>query len=291
VVKKGKPSDVANAREEWEVVAGAHEALVSQELFDRAQARMRANRGGKPTVGAYLFSGLITCSHCGRALTGLTLKGRRVYRCHMYDDAGQVVCGYNAVGEGWMLDRVLRVLEEEVLAPERLEAIREEVRRQDEEECAPAVVDPLHKRLAELEARISQGNENLALLPRDRLPGVVAKVREWEQERERLGAELARRQGGGNLEGLEDAITACEALLWRLREAAAASDPLLLREVIRQAVSRIELSWDRRPYGRRTRYVLRGGVIHLRPQIGEMCPALSGKPCRRMTAGPAPAST
>jgi hypothetical protein len=209
----------------------------------------------------------------------------------MYDDAGQVVCGYNSVDEEWLLGRVLRVLEEEVLSRGRLEALREEVRRQDEEERAPAAVDPLHKRLAELEARITQGNENLALLPPDRLPGVVAKVREWEQERDRLRAELARRQGGGSLGGLDEAIAACEALLWRLREAAAASDPLLLREVIREAVSRVELSWERRPYGRRTRYVLQGGVIHLRPQVGEKCPALPGKPCSNTTVGPAPAST
>jgi DNA invertase Pin-like site-specific DNA recombinase len=276
VVRKSKPSNVPNACEEWEVVAGTHEPLVSQELFDRVQARMRANKGGRPSVGAHLFSGLLTCSHCGRTLAGLTRKGRRAYRCDMFDAAGQVVCGYNSVDEEWLFDKVLDVLQEEVLAPGRLEALREEVRRQDEAERGPGAVDPMKRRLAELEAHITQGNRNLALLPPDRLPGVVAQVREWETERDRLQAELARRQGGGSLEGLDEAIELCESLLWRLREAARAADPLLLREVIREAVARIELAWERRPHGRRTRYVLKGGVIHLRPQIGVRCPALPG---------------
>ncbi len=228
---------------------------------------MRANKGCKPSLGAYLFSGLVTCSHCGRTLYGLMRKGKRVYRCHMYDSAGIKVCGNNSVREDWLLDRVLRVIEGEVLAPERLQALREEIRRQDEAERAPVSVEPLEKRLAELKGKIAQGNENLAILPQDRVPGVVAVVRAWEQERDQIDAELARRKGGGNLEGLEDAIAACESLLWRLREVASEGDPLLLREVIREAVARIELTWDRRPCGKRTRYVVTGGAIHLRRRL------------------------
>jgi hypothetical protein len=309
-VVKPSADDVANEPEEWIVSAEPdHEPLVSQELFDRTQARMKANKGTTPAHGAYLFSGLLTCSHCGQTLAGIPRKGKRVYRCHMYDSAGVVVCGNNAVGEDWLLERVLKVIEDEVLAPGRLESLRAEVRRQDEEESAPAAVDPLKKRFEELEARIAQGNENLAVLPQDRLPGVVAKVREWEQERDRVKAELARRQGGGNLAGLEEAIAECEALLWRLREAVAAGDPLGLREVIRETVARIELSWTRHPYGKRTRYLVSGGVIHLRPPTGKEplalhgsardsfqqtekeSLALHGKPCRSTTSGPDPAST
>jgi DNA invertase Pin-like site-specific DNA recombinase len=279
VVSKGRPDDARNAPEEWEIVTGTHEALVSQELFDRVQARMRANRCSRAGVGAYLFSDLLTCSECGRTLSGQTRRGKRIYRCHKYDDAGVVVCDFNSVHEDWLLDKVLRVLEEEMLSPNRLEALREEIRRQDEAERAPAALDPLRGRLTELEARIAQGNQNLLLLPPDRLPGAVASLREWEQERDRLREELERRQGGGNLVGLDDAIAACETLLWRLREAVGSGDELLLREVMREAVARIELSWEHRPPGCRPRHVLRGGVIHLRPQVGDECRALHGLPC------------
>ncbi|HEY7328765.1 MAG TPA: recombinase family protein [Gemmataceae bacterium] len=275
-----KVSDRPNEQEEWIVSSEPpHEALCTQEQFDRAQERMLANKGRKVSTDPYLFAGLVTCSHCGRTLTGLTVKNKRRYRCHKFDSSGNVVCGNNAVDESWLLDRVLRVLEEEMLAPNRLTTLREEVRRQDEEERAPVVIEPLQQRLADLKARIAQGNENLAILPQDRVPGVVAVVRAWEQERDQIEAELKRRQGGGNLEGLDEAIAVCETLLWRLREAVASCDPLLLREVFREAVVRIELTWEKRPGRKHTRYILQGGVIHLRPQAGEKYLTLHAKPC------------
>jgi DNA invertase Pin-like site-specific DNA recombinase len=287
-----KPSERSNDCEEWIVSAEAiPEPLVSQETFDRAQARRRANKGHKPSIGDYLFSSLVTCSHCGRTLGGIRWKDKRVYRCHRYDPSGNVVCGYHAVREDWLLDKVLQVLEQEMLAPQRLAALREEIRRQDEEERAPVALDPLRKRLAELEGKIVQGNENLAILPPDRVPGVVAVLRNWEQERDQVKAELQRREGVGNLAGLNDAVAACEAILWRLREAKDADDPLLLREVLRAAVARIELTWETRPYGKRNRYLITGGVIHLRPQLGEECLTLHGKPWIITTSGPLPLVT
>jgi DNA invertase Pin-like site-specific DNA recombinase len=269
-VAKKKTRDRYNDREQWIVSAEpAHEPLVSQELFDRCQARMRSHRGGSKARDTYLFSGLVTCSHCGRTLAGITWKGRKHYRCRMYDDAGKLVCGYNGVSEEWLIEKVLRVLEEEMLAPQRIQALREEIRRQDEEERAPVSVEPLHKRLTELEGNIAQGRRNLAIIPEDQVPHVVAVVRGMEEERDKIIAELKRREGGGNLEDLDDAIATCEALLWRLRESVKEGDPLLLREVIRESIARIELTWVKKPHGKKNRYLISGGVIHLRPQAGE----------------------
>jgi hypothetical protein len=272
----GRGDEQFNPSEEWEVVPESHEPLVSQELFDLVQERLLANRHAAPSIGAYLFSGLLTCSHCGRTLAAVRQRGKARYRCHKYGSAGEVVCGFQSVPEAWVFDKVVTALEEEVLAPGRLEALRAEVRRQDEEERAPEAVDPLRKRLADLEAQIERGNQNLALLPADRLPGVIAAVRGWEKERDDLKAELERRRGGGRLEGLDEAVAACEGLLWRLREARQAGDDLLLRQVLREAISRVELRWEWRPYGKKARSVPVGGVIHLRPQLSY--PALSGKP-------------
>ena len=57
-------------------------------------------------------------------------------------------------------------------------------------------------------------------------------------------------------------------------------------KVIRAAVVRIELRWETRPYGRRTRHVVTGGVIHLRPQGWSR--ALHGKPWIITPAAPCP---
>jgi site-specific DNA recombinase len=291
-VARARPGDRTNGKGEWIVAAGAtHEALVSLDLFEQAHERMRANKAGAPSVGAYLFSGLVTCSHCGRRLAGIRKTGKRFYRCHMYDEAGTVVCGYNAVAEDWLLDTVIRVIQDEALAPGRLENLRAEIRRQDEAERSADALTGLRKRLTALEADIARGNETILLLPPDRVAASVASLRAWEAERDGLRAEIARRQGdgGGALADLDEAVAACEKLLWGLREARAEADDLLLRQVVREAVSRVELRWQRRPYGAKTRYVVTGGVIHLNPQL--WCPALDAKPWISTSSGPLPAVT
>jgi hypothetical protein len=101
---------------------------------------------------------------------------------------------------------------------------------------------------------IDNGYRNLALLPRDMVERVAKEVKAMEEERDQIAAELKRREGGGNLADLEEGISACEAILWRLREPVKGADRLLLRGVI-----------------------LRGGTIHLRPTIGKDNLSLSGE--------------
>jgi DNA invertase Pin-like site-specific DNA recombinase len=281
--------DVFNGQEDWVVRPDTHEAIISQELFERAQERRRANQGGRPSIGTFLFSGLVTCSHCGRRLSGATKKGRHYYHCRRFNDTGELICGNNMVREDWLTDRVLTVLQEEMLAPDRLALLREEAARQDEEDRAPDALEPLGKRVAELERNIARGNDNLLLLPPDRIPAAVERLRQWEQERDRLRAEVERRRDGGRLRGLDEAVAGCEAVLWRLRDAVQAEDELLLREIFREAVSRIDLRWQPRKVGKVTRYDLVGGVIDLR--LEGWNPALHGKPCSSSTGGPLPAST
>jgi site-specific DNA recombinase len=66
-----------------------HEALVSRELFDAAQAKF-TKRG--PTTRAprqgrhYLLSGLLHCGVCGRRMQGQWNHGRAYYRCKFTDD-------------------------------------------------------------------------------------------------------------------------------------------------------------------------------------------------------------
>jgi DNA invertase Pin-like site-specific DNA recombinase len=263
----GKPDkkDRPNDRASWIIVPGTHEPLVSQELFDRVQGRLATNRGGKgPKLGTYLFSGLVTCARCGQSMTGISPKtGRRGYRCHKHDGARRVVCSNVKVSEEYLLQQFDRTLQEQVLNPERLAALREEIRRQDEDEREPVAVARLRERLAALEANIRQGNTNLAILPPDRLPGVVATIREWEGERDRIGEELARRQGPGRLQEFDQGVRECEELLWGWRQVMQDADAVLMREIIRKTVQRVEIDWTARRAGGRTHYTITGGVFHV----------------------------
>jgi DNA invertase Pin-like site-specific DNA recombinase len=58
---------------------GAHEAIVTPELYARANKTKGTKPVGPP--GGYLLTGLVRCSGCGYAMTHAVEGGRRYYRC------------------------------------------------------------------------------------------------------------------------------------------------------------------------------------------------------------------
>ncbi len=65
-----------------EIHEGKHESIISRELFGEVQKTLkRASRGGYRKDAHYPFRRLITCTHCGCAITADTQKGHHYYHC------------------------------------------------------------------------------------------------------------------------------------------------------------------------------------------------------------------
>jgi hypothetical protein len=250
---------------DWFLEPGAHEALIDQRTFDLCQERLEANRGGRRSsqMGCYLFSDLVVCGHCGRTLRGKKARGKPVYTCDSRPDP-RTPCLHAAVREDYLRRQVVNALQEELLAPPRLEALRRRARERDEAERSPAARETLEKRLAELHRMINQGNNNLAFIPQDLIPGVVEQIRGLEQERKRLQEEMSRRDESTHAERLEAVVREREDLLWQLREAEKEADPLILRRVYKAFIDHIEIRWENGPWkgGTQVRRKVVGGVIH-----------------------------
>src|SRR5262249_54433848 len=167
-----------------------HEPLIDRETFQKAQEAIARNRKmtcpKKRTEGRYLLTRLLVCGHCGAYMTGRGDGGKRVYYCGTSLRLGTEVCGHKRVYESLILDQLTRVLQNEFLSPGNLTRLREELTRQAEAQRLAGLDSRLAARIAELARNISHGEENLALLPADRLPGVIAKLRQWERERDQL---------------------------------------------------------------------------------------------------------
>lgn len=91
-VRKNKATHIIfKPTEEWMEIPNATPAIISEELFNQAQARLRRNRelSSRNSKKKYLLSGYIFCSHCGRRYAGATMiyknksgiKYRPYYRC------------------------------------------------------------------------------------------------------------------------------------------------------------------------------------------------------------------
>ena len=82
------PFYVGLVRHRNEVKPGAHEPLVSKEVFEHVQAMMKRRSGRSRTYTPhperhYLLKGLVRCVHCGMPMWAQTYKnGRRYYREH-----------------------------------------------------------------------------------------------------------------------------------------------------------------------------------------------------------------
>ena len=64
-----------------EVFDGAHEPIVTKELFDKVQEVIIKRNRKRKLRHKFVFTGLIKCSRCGGMITAETQKGHFYYRC------------------------------------------------------------------------------------------------------------------------------------------------------------------------------------------------------------------
>jgi ElaB/YqjD/DUF883 family membrane-anchored ribosome-binding protein len=252
------------------VVPDWHLAIIDRETFAKVQARLRENRERKTPItggGEYALNQMLVCGRCGLSMWGyLDRRGRRYYRCSGLMRFGKSFCNRNSVRESRVLDAIANKLQAELLNPEVLAGLRAKIRERARRERDPSALDAVRNRLAELGRQIDQGHTNLALLPADVVPKVLAKVRGLEDEHRRLSAELERltkESAEAAAEKLEEVIAAAEGMLRGLREAMAAGRPSEVRTLLRELVDRVVL--DFAPEQRRgNRSGLVGGSIYLK---------------------------
>jgi DNA invertase Pin-like site-specific DNA recombinase len=280
-----------NPSEGWIVVPDHYEALVSRDLFERVQARLKGNQGNTtPHVGGgeFLLSKLLVCGHCGAYMFGHTQRGQRIYCCGGYKAYGVGYCKRNQVNEAPLVGFLLRKLQESFLDPANLAKLREEVSAIEQAARGDDNLNRLRKQLDGLDKKIRQGGERLLTLPPDVVPDAAAHLRDWKKQREAVQAELHRATNESPTATLEESIATVESALWRLKEALSAEDAVLLRKLLREMVSKIELRWTHeKARNGQNGSRLEGGTVYLRPQEGgvNLFPDLARRAGRAASCG------
>jgi site-specific DNA recombinase len=265
-----------HAKGDWIVVPDVHEALVERDLFERVQARLGSYR--TPTEprpqsrNGYLLAGLLICSDCGWRMIGAGCGSgkRRYYQCGRYHLEGNLGCHSNMVREDKLFNVIVRKLQEAALCPENVERLKVEVARQ----LAETVTDSggkarrLARELADLEQKLRQGTERMALIDADLLPEFAALLREWREQRERLREDLEKAKAPRQTLDVEEALQFVQDQLYRLRDALLEANPADARAVLVELISKVELTFEHRRTAKQTRSRLTRGVISFRPQEG-----------------------
>lgn len=256
-------------------VDNAYEGIISVALFNRVQAKLPKPTGHQPKRRAdYPLAGLIYCGHCGQPMYGgatrCTMNGRKYeykqYMCSTYcnHNGPTSACGRNPVDAKRVLSWLTQKLQEVYLGPGR-DALVHEIRKQlkAEPKANKRDLTRLEKRAADLDKEVNRLVKAIRTLDADELVEELALV---QAERERVKAELAE---VGKLATPVDLDAEAERIadrLWEIGERLDDSDPAVLREVLRQFVSKITCRWETTDRQKRTRCRLIGGTVELRSQ-------------------------
>ncbi|MFZ5988396.1 MAG: recombinase family protein [Bacillota bacterium] len=106
--------------EDWVITYNTHEPLVSQETWDLVQSMLKSRKRETRTGEIQIFSGLLSCSDCGSALTyagkqkGTTRKGE--YSCWFYKTHGKEYCSSHYI----TYDNLYKIVIEDIRMNARL---------------------------------------------------------------------------------------------------------------------------------------------------------------------------
>lgn len=167
--KKRIPVDEEN----WIIVEGAHEAIITQKTWDLVHKLME-NRRRESTKGEIqMFAGLVKCSNCGSSLNASYNAKKQKYTgfsCWVYKNYGKERCTSHAIGWQTMCALVLENIRFNAGIAARqgkvyLDMLTEmkETKRQEEVNRIKKDLKSVDKRLLQLDKILSKLYEDYAL--------------------------------------------------------------------------------------------------------------------------------
>ena len=175
------------------IVDGVHEAIVSQEIFAKAEERLNENVAHRKTrsdsTTVYPLTGLIKCPDCGKNIFGYTAPPRPrkngkegfypryiSYRCISGRDRNGITCSLaNKYYSGTKLEKeVKEVVSSMVTIPEFVELVTRKIDRETD-------INSLRKKQSTIEGELSKYNGNL-LQTEKRLAELDADDKHYEKK-------------------------------------------------------------------------------------------------------------
>jgi site-specific DNA recombinase len=254
------------------VVEGNHAAIISQAVFDQAQAKLAANRKETAPRGSfpYVFRGLLRCSECGGVMLG---HAGRSYLCGTYHRAGKAACHSNLVSEELLIGGIVRLIRDRYCSDAAIgdlrTALRRELAAERKQGAKPVDQRRLTKRIETLDRQLDQAAERVLVAPAALADRLTSKLGELQEQRDRLQSELdaARRTETAPERLTEETVEAAIGALRGLQERLSDADPEALRELVSGLIVQIVLEFEHTPQpgGKRISNRLTGGRLIVRP--------------------------
>lgn len=173
-----------------------HEPLISKELFQKVQYRLRSKTTMKYQKHFFLFRALLRCGECGGTITWERQKGIAYGHCTRYKPCSQK----KWTKEDDLDNQILFSLE---LLQIRNERIREWIRKALHE-SNKEVFDYHEAILQELNQKLIAIDKRLSNLYDDKVDGIISKefyekkTKEYEKEQTEISESIAKHEKAGN---------------------------------------------------------------------------------------------
>ena len=141
---------ITTPEDEWFIVPNTHEAIVSKELFEKAQALHKRDTRTAPNKNeVYLLSGFTRCADCKKAMRRKTAKTIAYYHCRTYTD--KQTCTKHTIRQDKLGQAVLTALQMQITLAMELSAEIERINN------APVI----HRESKRLEYALKQAEKEL----------------------------------------------------------------------------------------------------------------------------------
>ena len=250
---------------------GKFAAIVSQDVFDRAQRKLSGNKTKNSTRSArrYALAGLLKCGDCDGAMGGNTKKGNAIYHCRQYHSTGTTSCYCNTIQEARLISVIVDKIQTKYLSPAALDRLRRALTTEQQRTKPKAQdVNRLKAEIATLDAKVNNAEDSVLEAPASLRPGLYRKLESLTNDRDRLVTELdaltrtETRSNGRDGSEIDQTIRALRGL----SKAFSKAKPEDIRELLESIVSKVELRFDHeQSKGGRTRSTFRDGTIYVRP--------------------------
>lgn len=190
------PTHCGSVRYAGKIYAGTHEAIISQDLFDKVHMVMKSRtpRWRTERKGLWAFQGLITCGHCGCSVVGekkTNKYGRGYTYYHCTRNKGK--CPEKYISEKMLADLFRSQISKVQLAPDAVAYVRQGLlnSHNDQQDFQKRSLDALNLRYKTLGKLIEQGYE-------DSVSGVIEvnfydrKRLDWRNEQIEIETKLAQ---------------------------------------------------------------------------------------------------
>ena len=154
----GSRKTISQKKEEWIIVEGMHEAIVSKEEFELAQAVIRGGeKNPKRNLRYYPLKGLVCCGNCKRTLTRRKLRneGGYFYQCtHSTHDRDTECPVGEKYSESWLENAAYKAIGQMLTLVEKKAVKEHEISKRRKSaitECADTIRD-LQKQSEQLKA-------------------------------------------------------------------------------------------------------------------------------------------